>query len=590
MAQAFDIVIRGGTVVDGSGGESFVADVGVANGIITAVGRIAGCGAAEIDARGRIVTPGFVDVHTHYDGQVTWENTLKPSTDHGVTTVIMGNCGVGFAPCRAAERKLLERVMEGVEDVPEIVMTEGLPWTWETFPEYLGFVGGRHFDCDVAAYLPHGAVRVYVMGERALGDASATPEDLERMTALVSEAVRAGAVGVATSRTLVHRDSTGRLAPHVQSGRDELLALAKGLRQADRGVFQLIPRLVDELLKNYAAGNADADRADVIDREVDLLREIAEVSGRPVTFSLLDLPEAPQLYAEVLKRLDALNARGLDIKAQVYPRAQGYLVGLELSRHPFKFHPSYRAIMDLPLAEKARAMCEPELRRRLLSERPDPDQADAVELMLVTKSLNAYDIGEVPSYDLKTLPSLQGEAAARGVSPWEVALDWLVKRDGKHLFMAAVVNLGGEDLEAVHTMINDDNTLIGLGDGGAHYGFVCDAGYPTTLLAYWARDRKEADRLSLAKAVHLLSRRNAIAMGLPDRGLIAAGMKADINVIDFDRLDFAPFEVAYDLPGGGRRVLQGAQGYDATLVSGVITHRHDRPTGATPGRLVKPTA
>lgn len=587
MAQLFDVIIRGGTVVDGSGSEPFPADVAVTRAVIAAVGEIVGEAKEEIDARGKIVTPGFVDVHTHYDGQVTWENTLKPSTDHGVTTVIMGNCGVGFAPCRPNERHILEKVMEGVEDIPEIVMTEGLPWAWETFPDYLDFVGSRKFDSDVAAYLPHGAVRVYVMGERALGDEPPTQEDLDRMTALVAEGVRAGAVGVATSRTLVHRDSTGRLAPHVQSGREELLALAKGLRQAGKGIFQLVPRMVDELLKDYTKGGANAGSVDVIGREIDILREIAEVSGRPVTFTLLDLPEAPGLHVEVLKRLESLNKRGLKITAQVFPRPVGYLVGLDLSRHPFKFHPSYRPIMDLPLADRVEALRDPAMRKRLLAEQPDPNHANPVELMLISHSLNSYDIGELPNYDLKSRPSLKAEAAQRGVSQWEVALDWLLKRDGKNIFMAPVLNMSGDSLEAVHDMITDDNSLIGLGDGGAHYGFVCDAGYPTTLLAYWARDRKAPDRLPLAKAINLLSRRNALAMGLTDRGLIKVGMKADINVIDFDKLEFGPFEVSYDLPAAGRRVLQRAQGYEATLVSGIITHRNDRPTGATPGRLVK---
>jgi len=590
MAQTFDVIIRGGTVVDGSGAEPFAADVGIKDGIIAAVGQVTGEAKEVIDAKGKIVTPGFVDVHTHYDAQVTWENTLKPSTDHGVTTAIMGNCGVGFAPCRPNERDILVKVMEGVEDIPEIVMTEGLPWTWETFPEYLNFVGGRKFDIDVAAYIPHGAVRVYVMGQRALGDAPPTQEDLDKMTDLVAEGVSAGAIGIATSRTLVHRDSYGRPAPHVQSGNEEILALAKGLRKAGKGVFQLVPRVIDELLKNFSADKKDSGSLDFIDREVELLRQIAEVSGRPVTFSLLDLPEAPGLYAEVLKRLVPLNKQGYQIKAQIFPRPAGYLVGLDLSRHPFKFHPSYRPIKDLPLAEQVKAMRSPEMRKKLLAEQPDPQYANPVELMLVSRSLNAFDIGEIPSYDLNKVPSLKVEADKRGVSPWEVALDWMLKRDGHNIFMAPVVNLGGENFAAVRDMLNDDNTLVGLGDGGAHYGYICDAGYPTTLLVDWARDREPGSRLSLAKAIHFLSRRNALAMGLSDRGLIQTGMKADINVIDFDQLRLDAFEVAYDLPAGGRRVLQHARGYVATLVSGEITHRNDKPTGKTPGRLVRSQA
>lgn len=589
MTPAPDLVIRNGLVVDGSGRDAFRADVAISGGRIQSVGDVPSRGREEIDATGLIVTPGFIDIHTHYDGQATWSQSLRPSTQHGVTTVIMGNCGVGFAPCRPHQRETLVTVMEGVEDIPEVVMTEGVPWKWETFPEYLDFIAKRSFDADVAAYVPHAAIRVFVMGERARAGEPATKADLEQMTQIVAEAVRAGAIGVATSRNLMHRGSDGEPAPHVKSDREELLALARGLRQAGRGVFQVIPRLLDALAQFDDEFGLDAEAAALADRELDLLREVAEVSGRPVTFSLMDTDWAPGLYSRVLTESRRLNAQhGTEIKPQVFPRPLGILVGLELSVHPFKFHPSYLRIKHLPLAERVARLREPEFRRQLLSEEVDQEAAGPKGAVHIRFALNGFRLGEPPRYTLEKDRSLLAEAEARGVPPLEVALDWLLEKDGKNIYLAPAGNLNSPTLENVAEMLADPNVLIGLGDGGAHYGTVCDAGFPTTLLAYWVRDRRGTGRLPLPSAINLLTGRSAQFFDLHDRGRIEPGLRADINLIDLEGLDALLPETIYDLPAGGRRVTQRAKGYAATIVAGEVTYRDGVATGVTPGRLIKP--
>ena len=589
MNPPFDMVIKNGLIVDGSGGSPFRGDVAIRAGKIEAVGDVRGESREVIDATNHIVTPGFVDIHTHYDGQVTWESTLKPSTSHGVTTVVMGNCGVGFAPCRPTQRDMLVKVMEGVEDIPEIVLTAGIPWKWESFAEYLDFLSARQYDVDCAAYVPHAAIRVYVMGERAAAGQLPTQQDLSQMTELVAAAVRAGAVGVATSRTLMHCDSTGAPAPHVKSERDELLALARGLRLGGGGTFQVVPRVIDLMLKGAIAEPDDPAVAAFIRQEVALLQDIAETSGGPVSYSLTDVREAPGLHMAMLRQTEALNDRGLDVRAQVFPRPIGLLVGLELTLHPFKHHPSYVKIAHLPLATRVERLRDPSFRRQLLSEQPDPSVASPVQLMLARRCLNAYQMGDHPNYNLDTQPSVTHEAARRQISTSEVALEWLLENDGHAILFAPAANFTGPNLDSVLEMLEHRDTLIGLGDGGAHCGALCDASYPTTVLSYWVRDRV-GSRLQLAQAVAYLSRRNALAIGLKDRGLIAPGMKADLNVIQFDKLNVLPPEVAYDLPAQGRRVLQRAEGYAATLINGIITRRNDQPTGATPGRLVRRAA
>jgi N-acyl-D-amino-acid deacylase len=577
----FDLIIRGGLIVDGSGGDPFQGDVGITGSAITGVGRLTGTAKRSIEADGRIVTPGFIDIHTHYDGQATWEDTLEPSSGHGVTTVVMGNCGVGFAPCRKEDRDRLVQVMEGVEDIPEIVMSEGIPWEWETYGQFLDFVGARTFDIDCASYLPHAAVRVYVMGDRASAGEEGTGEDLERMAALVEEAVGVGAIGVSTSQNLFHRDSTGKLAPHVKAGRAELHALAKGLRAAGGGVFQMVPNALSQV-----HGDSDGP-SDVLASGVALVRELAEISGRPVHFTLTDNKNVPREHLEILELVEKITADGLTVYPQILPRPFGVLAGLDISIHPFRYHPSYQPLNDLPLAEKVSALRSPEMRARLLAEEPDERFGREMQLMLAFRALDSYRLGDPPRYDLDPSTSLAHEAARRGLSTWELALDWLLERDGKQLLLVPMGNHSKPNLAAVSEMLIHPNTLIGLGDGGAHYGLLCDSSFPTTTLAYWARDREGPDRLQIQDAVRYLSRRNAEAIGLTDRGLLAPGMKADLNVINFDELRLLPPSVRFDLPGGGRRVVQFAAGFDATVASGEVIREHDHATGARPGRLVR---
>jgi N-acyl-D-amino-acid deacylase len=565
----FDVVIRSGTVIDGSGAAARQADIAVRDGKIVVIGEVGGTGREEIDASGQLVTPGFVDIHTHYDGQVTWDQRLQPSSSHGVTTVIMGNCGVGFAPCRTSEHETLIRLMEGVEDIPEIVMTAGIPWNWETFPEYLDALEQRRCDVDFAAQVPHSAVRVYVMGDRGADREEATREELSRMSAIVSEAVRAGAFGVTSSQNWGHRTAKGELAPSVGSSDDELIALAQGLKKAGGGVFQIITN-----------GHYGADPH----AEMALIRKIAEVSGRPVSFSLAQ--KAPHLgQPDTMLDLAAqARANGLSVKAQVFPRPIGLLFGLELSLHPFRFHPSYLEIQDLPLDARVQAMRQPERRRAILSEQPV--HSNPLYLKLVSNVDGIYPLNDPPDYEPSPQDALGEQARRKGVPAAEIAYDLLLENNGNAILFCPSSNYAEGNLEAVRKMMLDDNSLIGLGDGGAHYGMICDSSFPTTLMAYWSRDRPTG-RLPIEWAIKSLSLDNARAMGLNDRGLLAPGYKADINVIDLERLQLGAPRITFDLPAGGRRLTQDAHGYTATMVSGEITYRNGQPTRALPGRLVR---
>lgn len=565
----FDLIIRGGSVHDGEGSVAQIADVAVLDGIIVAIGDVAGSAAQEIDARGKIVTPGFVDVHTHYDGQALWENRLAPSSGHGVTSVVMGNCGVGFAPCRPAERAMLVAVMEGVEDVPEVVMTEGLPWNWETFPEYLDALGARELDIDIAAQLPHSALRVYVMGARAARHEPPTANDLARMRTLTTEAIAAGAIGVSTSRNLMHRTKAGELAPSLFSEEDELHALAGGLRDAAAGVFQIIPRIM-------------GDARD----EIGLIRRLAQSAGRPISYSLLQMPAGPADAWQVYLRetADAVDA-GLPIRAQVAPRPVGMFYGLDLSFHPFSLHPSFKAIAAMPLAQKVAIMRDRSFREKLLSEAPE--DSNPVSIKTVEAARFAYEMGDDAVYNPALADRLDARAAAAGVRFEVLVYDLLLKRDGRAILYQPGANYRDGNYDAVAAMLADPNTIVGLADGGAHYGMICDASFPTYLLQYWARDVAEAQRIPLSDAVAALTSIPADAVGLVDRGRLRAGLKADINVIDFDALKLHVPTVAHDLPAGGRRLRQLADGYAATIVSGVVTYRGGEPTGALPGRLVR---
>jgi N-acyl-D-amino-acid deacylase len=565
----FDLIIRGGIVHDGSGSAPFEADVAVKDGVIAAVGAVDGTAREEIDATGRIVTPGFVDVHTHYDGQITWENRLAPSSDHGVTTVVMGNCGVGFAPVRPGDHQLMIKLMEGVEDIPEAVMLEGVPFDWESFPEYLDAIEKRESDIDFAAQLPHSPLRVFVMGERGANLEPPTEEDLAQMRQLTREAIEAGALGVSTSRSYTHQFRDGRPAPSVKSEDQEILTLAAGLADAGKGVFQMVPSY------DVSAGE-----------RMQLLRDIAKTSGRPVSFTFMQTPKGPEDWKEMLNDLDAANREGLAIRGQVIPRPTGAILGLELSLHPFALNPSFREIEDLPLDQKVARMRDPELRKRLLSEEPvDPM---AFFIFVISDLEQLYVLGDPPNYNPHSSESIAARARVAGIDPKELIYDALLARDGREMLYRPLGNSEGERFESSgRNLIKHDHTFPALGDGGAHYSTICDAAYTTYFLTYWVRDADDDRRVELAYAIRKLTHEPAVAVGLEDRGLVRAGYKADLNVIDVERLHLHAPHVTYDLPSGGRRLSQRADGYDATIVSGVVTYRGGQATGALPGRLVR---
>lgn len=565
----YDLIIRGGEIYDGSGGEPFLADIAIKGGVIAAVGDVQGSAKEEIDASGRIVTPGFVDVHTHYDGQITWENRLVPSSDHGVTTVVMGNCGVGFAPSRPEHRQLMIKLMEGVEDIPEVVMAEGVPFNWETFPEYLDALEQRQSDIDFAAQLPHSPLRVYVMGERGANLEPPTEEDLAEMRRLTAEAVEAGALGVTTSRSYAHQFRDGRPAPSVKSEDQEILALAQGLRDAGKGVFQMVP--------SYDVTAAE---------RMDLLDEIARTSGRPVSFTFMQTPKGEGDWQEMVARLESSKNKGLEVRGQIIPRPTGALLGLELSMHPFSFNPSFREIEHLPLEEKVERMRDPAFRKKLIAEEPTDPQAFFVYVISDLDSM--FVLGNPPNYNPRSDESIGARARTMGVDPKELIYDALLQRDGREVLYRPLGNSEGERFESSgRNLVKNDRTFPALGDGGAHYSMICDAAYTTYFLTYWVRDAKGDKKIELPYAVRKLTYEPAHAVGLRDRGLIRQGYKADLNVIDMERLHLYAPHVVYNLPTGGRRLQQRADGYDATIVSGVVTYRNGRSTGALPGRLVR---
>ncbi len=565
MTTVPDMVIRGGTVVDGSGGEPFVADVAIAGGRIVEVGKIAARGAEEIDARGLLVTPGFVDIHTHYDAQVTWGSSLASSSWHGVTTALIGNCGVGFAPCLPERRDMLIKLMEGVEDLPEVVLTEGIPWNWQTFPEFLDALDARRYDMDVATQVPHAAVRVHVMGQRGADREPATESERLEMGRIAAEGIRAGALGFSTSRTIAHKTRAGEHTPTLGAAENELLAIASALRGVGAGWMQVI---------------SDYDDPET---EFAMLRRIAAASGRPMTTQLLQRAHRPGLWRQMLDMIEVANREGDRILGQVMGRPIGLMLGFELSQNPFFARPSYRTVADLPFAERLAILRQPDFRARLLAERT----ADPTMARRLNNWESLFALGDPPDYEPPPEASVAAIAARRGLTPDEVAYDLMMERDGRGILNHPVINYGGGNLDGVKVMVEHPDTLLGLGDGGAHVGLICDASSTTHLISHWTRDRTRGPRLPLQFAIKRLSRDNALALGLADRGLVAAGHKADINVIDHGRLSVRVPEVRYDLPAGGKRMVQRADGYVATLVSGVVVHREGEPTGALPGRLVR---
>ena len=564
MSDTPSLVIRNGLVIDGTGAPPRSADIAIAGGRIQAIGRIPGRGTEEIDAAGLIVTPGFVDPHTHYDAQVTWSEEITPSSALGVTTVLVGNCGVGFAPCAPENRARLVELMEGVEDIPEPVLTEGLPWNWTSFPDYLDTLAARRFDLDVATQVPHAALRVHVMGKRAVAREPATAADSAAMARLAAEGIAAGALGFSTSRTLNHRTLAGESIPTLTAEEAELAAIAAAVGATGRGWLQVISDFGAELEPEFA-----------------MLRRLAATSGRPMTMTILERDSKPAEWRVLLDKIAGANADGLAMTGQVLSRPTGVLLGFELSQHPYVDCPCFRPLAGLQFPRRLAALADPALRARLLAELTAGEHS-----FRLRHWDRIFPLGDPPDYEPPADRSLGAEARRLGQDPAALAYDRLLENGGRTILYRPLSNYAAGNLETVRAMMAHPHTLLGLGDGGAHVGVLCDASAPTYAITHWTRDRATG-RFPLEWMVRRLTRDNARAIGLHDRGVLAPGLRADLNLIDYDRLKVQAPRVVYDLPAGGRRLMQGADGYRATIVAGEIVRRDGAATGARPGRLVR---
>ncbi|MDB5479589.1 MAG: Amidohydrolase 3 [Caulobacteraceae bacterium] len=562
-----DIVIRGGLIVDGSGAAPVAGDIAIDGERIASVGGKAGPGREEIAADGRIVTPGWVDIHSHYDGQATWDPFVSPSGAHGVTTTVMGNCGVGFAPVRPDKHDWLINLMQGVEDIPGTALSEGMTWGWESFPEYLDTLEAMPRALDIAAQAPHSAIRAYVMGERDSIRGVATADDLEQMARIVEDAVRAGALGFSTSRTKLHLAADGSPVPGSFVEAEELLGLAQAVARGGGGVFQMV--------SDFTAPSA----------EFAWMRRIAEVTDLPVVFTMVQYEETPDQWRELLALTDAAVADGAQIIPQVANRPVGMLINLDSKTHPFSEHPSFEALRDLPLAQKVRRMRDPGYRARLLAE--ETTSTNRFWRPRMAQFHNMFRLGDPPDYEPAPETSVAAQAERQGWSPLSVVYDLLLERDGGEWLFFPFINYADRSLEPQLAMMNHPHSLVGLADGGAHCGLICDASAQTFMLTHWVKERTRGDRLALEKAVWMQTGRTAEVYGLGDRGRLAEGLKADVNIIDLDRLRLKPPYWAEDLPAAGRRLLQDAEGYDATILSGQVTCRGGETTGALPGRLIR---
>ena len=581
--MTYDLLIRGGRVVDGTGQRARTADVAIEGERIVEVGKLSGTARRTIDADGALVIPGFVDIHTHYDGQVSWDPELAPSSLHGVTTAVMGNCGVGFAPVRPRDHERLIELMEGVEDIPGSALAEGLTWGWESFAEYMDRIDAFPHAIDFAVQVPHDALRVYVMGERAVAEEPATAADIESMRALVSRALDAGAVGFSTGRTDNHRTARGQATPASEALRDELTGIAGAFRGRDRGVLQVV---------------SDFDvmtEPDRFDAELGLIEAMADSARRPLSLSLMQRDHAPEQWRRIAARAGAARDRGLTMRLQVAPRAIGVLLGLDATFHPFIGFPSYREIAELPLAERVARMRDPAFRARLLGEEHTrlagegssiPPLADYFLEHLELVSLRLYPLGERVEYEPHPTDSLLYRANAAGAPVLEYIYDALLADDGRALLYFPVYNYTEMSLDTVGEMLALELALPGLSDGGAHVGTICDASFPTFLLSYWGRDRQRG-RMPIERLVKMQCRDTAAHMGFDDRGTLEPGKRADVNIVDFERLGLEPPRVQADLPAGGKRLMQRARGYVATMVAGQVICEDGALTGARPGRLVR---
>ena len=567
MSQ-YDLVIRSGSVIDGTGQQPFTADVAIKNGKIAATGRVSGHGDREVNADGALVTPGFVDIHTHYDGQATWSNRMSPSSHHGVTSVVMGNCGVGFAPVRPTDHDLLIELMEGVEDIPGVALSEGLSWEWESFPDYLDYLSKRQFDMDICAQLPHAAMRVYVMGQRGADREPATTEDIIEMRRLTEEAIRAGALGFTSSRTLNHRSSKGEPTPTLQAEHNELVGMANALHTIGYGVMEMISDFED------------------LDTEFELLKSMVGSAGRPMSISLAQ-GISDHGWRKILNKIEHANDAGYKMRGQVAPRPIGILLGLTTTLSPFTTRPSFTEVAHLPLDERVLAMADPGRKARILAE--PTGKGFGTMFRLMDEGRKIWLMTDPPNYEPNPEDSLNAQAIARGLDPWSYIYDVLLQNNGRSLLYTPFANYAQNNLDCCRDMILHKDTVMGLGDGGAHVGTICDASFITSLITHWGRDRVRGEKIDLPTLIKCQSRDTARAVDLTDRGTLEPGMKADLNIIDFENLSVRLPEIVNDLPAGGARLQQRADGYLMTIVNGEPTYIEGEETDSLPGRLVRKT-
>ncbi len=582
--MTYDLKITGGLVYDGDGGAPVHANIGVKDGRIAEIGGCDGAAERVIDADGAIVTPGFIDLHTHYDGQISWDEEIRPSVNHGVTTMLMGNCGVGFAPVKPDDHDRLVRLMEGVEDIPGTALHEGLTWNWETFPDYMNAIDATPHAIDFAVMIGHDPVRVYAMGERASSHEQATDEDIAKMRNIVREAMEAGAAGFSIGRTDVHRTADGDWTPSAEASVAELTGIASALDGLNYGVLQIVNDF-----------NLERE-GDQFDKEFAIVEAFVRAGGgKPASISLMQRDMAPDDWRRILVETERLNADGIDFNVQVAPRAIGVFQGLQCTFHPIMAQPSYIEIKDKPLAERVAIMRDPAFKKQCLSETPVtlagegssvPPIADTMIAAIELVANKFFRLGETPDYEQPAEQSLGAEAQRDGVSAMEKLYDTLLEMDGRQLIYFPIYNYTEFNYDNVHKMLTHPNALPGLSDGGAHVGTICDASFPTYLLSYWCRDR-DHDRIALARAVQMLTADGADYLRLKDRGRLRVGLRADINVIDHDKLRLGPPTMVQDLPAGGQRLLQPVSGYRATLVAGEQVIDNDEVTDARPGRLVR---
>ena len=564
-----DLIIRGGTLVDGTGAPARIADVAIYNGIVTEVGAVTGTAKREIDATGLVVTPGWVDIHTHYDGQVTWDPLISPSCWHGVTTVVMGNCGVGFAPARPDKHDWLISLMEGVEDIPGAALAEGIEWNWETFPEYMDSLDRQKRVLDVATQVPHGSVRAYVMGERGARNEAATDEDIAAMAEIVQEGIAAGALGFSTSRTMLHLSKDGEPVPGTFANKAELMGIGRALGKAGHGVFEMASDMTPA------------------EEEFNWMKELSAETGLPVTYALLQSPVEPEKWRDMLRLTDEARKQGANVTAQIACRPTGMVLGWQSTVHPFITHPAYHEIAALPFAQRLEKLKDPEVRARIVADKPREFGPLGSILTKGFDRMFRLENGATLEYEPRAEDSVAALAERTGADPAGIVYDMLMEKDGRGYVYLPLLNYSLFNFDHIREMMRHPATVLSLSDGGAHCGVICDASFPTYMLTHWVRDRSRGPRLPLEEVVRMQTHDTARLYGLNDRGVVAPGMKADLNVIDLDKLRILAPEMVFDLPAEGRRMIQRAEGYRATIVNGAVTFENGEATGEMPGRLIR---